>query len=64
MSMHVGGTRPGFVRVNGHEVPEHLAEWFVHASTGEPLSDEEWDVTRDRLRELGEWPFDDPNLPR
>lgn len=44
--------------VNGHEVPDELVEYFYHGSDGTPLTDEEWDITRDRMRAVGAWPFD------
>lgn len=48
-----------YVEIDGHQVPAALAEWFYNANDGSRLTDEEWDVTRDRLREFGAWPFDE-----
>lgn len=43
---------------NGHEVPDELVEYFIDGRTGEPISDEEWDEQRRRLREHGDDPFE------
>lgn len=37
------------IEINGHMVPVEKADLFFHGSTGEPLTDAEWDEQKARL---------------
>ena len=52
------GEHAATVTIDGHEVPVHLVDHFYDGRTGERVTDEEWDESRDRARKHDAWPFD------
>lgn len=40
-----------YIDINGHMVDAEIVDLFLDGKTGQPISDEEWDVQKGRLNE-------------
>jgi hypothetical protein len=47
---------PQTVEINGHGVPVHEAEKYFDGETGEPITDEQWDLSKAREAEFADDP--------
>ncbi|HEY8588654.1 MAG TPA: hypothetical protein VIL55_03770 [Naasia sp.] len=43
---------PEYVIIDGHKVDPHIADRFYDGCTGRRVTDEEWDESQRRIREL------------